>query len=88
MNPKQDALVLADAGTLVDPHGWLSTVTTAAPVLAACSVAIVIVLCATVVILVKIAEPRQRLAAIKMLAPVLLALASRLSGWLTAWRKA
>jgi hypothetical protein len=87
MNPKQDGPALAGAGVLVDPHGWLGGVTAAAPTLAVCTVAIVVVLCITVIVLVKSTEPSQRVAAIKALAPVLLALASRLTVWLGTWRK-
>jgi hypothetical protein len=45
------------------------------------------VICCTVVLLVKITEPSQRVVAIKALAPILLALASRLTAWLGTWRK-
>jgi hypothetical protein len=81
MNPKQDALAMVDAGALVDPHGWLSVATATAPVLAVCTVAIVVVLCITVIVLVRSTEPSQRVATIKALAPMLLTLASRLVGW-------
>jgi hypothetical protein len=87
MNLTQDALALGAAGTLVYPHDWLTTAAQAAPVLALCTVAIVTVLCATVVLLVRSTQPSERLSAITALVPVLLALASRLTSWLSAWRK-
>jgi hypothetical protein len=87
MDLKQGTLALAGAGALIDPLGWQSAVTTAAPVLAVCTVIIVIALCVTIIILVRSIEPSQRLAAIKALVPILLALASRLTSWLSAWRK-
>ena len=87
MDLKQDALALGAVGTLVYPHDWPTTAAQTAPVLAVCTVAIVTVLCATVVLLVWSTQPSERLSAITALVPVLLALASRLTSWLSAWRK-
>lgn len=87
MNLRQDALALGAVGTLVGPHDWLTRAAQTAPVLAVCTVAIVTVLCATVVVLVRSTQPSERLSAITALVPVLLALASRLTSWLSAWRK-
>lgn len=87
MDLRQDVMALGAVGTLVYPHDWLTTAAQTAPVLAVCTVAIVTVLCATVVLLVRSTQPSERLSAITALVPVLLALASRLGGWLSAWRK-
>jgi hypothetical protein len=87
MYPKQDALALRAVGALVDSHGWLGPAMGTAPVLAVCTMTIVAVLCGTVVVLVRSTEPSQRLEAIRALAPILLALASRLTSWLSAWRE-
>jgi hypothetical protein len=87
MNLRQDASAVGMAGTPADPHGWLTAVAETAPVLALCTVAIVVVLCATVILLVRSTRPSERLSAITALVPVLLALASRLPSWLSAWRK-
>lgn len=87
MDLRQDVLALGAVGTLVYPHDWLTTAAQTAPVLAVCTVAIVTVLCATVVLLVRSTQPSERLSAITALVPVLLALASRLGSWLSAWRK-
>jgi hypothetical protein len=84
---RQDTLALGAAGRLVDPHAWLTMAAQTAPVLAVCTVAIVAVLCATVVLLVRSTQPSERLSAITALVPVLLALASRLTSWLSAWRR-
>jgi hypothetical protein len=87
MDLRQDALALGAVGTLVYPQDWLTTAAQTAPVLAVCTVAIVTVLCATVVLLVRSTQPSERLSAITALVPVLLALASRLASWLSGWRK-
>jgi hypothetical protein len=87
MDLRQDALAPGAVGTLVYPHAWLTTAAQTAPVLAVCTAAIVTVLCATVVLLVRSTQPNERLSAITALVPVLLALASRLTSWLSAWRK-
>lgn len=87
MDLRQDALALRAVGTPVYPHDWLTTAAQTAPVLAVCTVAIVTVLCATVVLLVRSTQPSDRLSAITALVPVLLALASRLTSWLSAWLK-
>jgi hypothetical protein len=70
MRPKQVASALTYAGVLFVPHGWLFLVALVAPVL---------VVCVTVVVLVFSAERSQRVAAIKALAPALVAFASRLT---------
>lgn len=87
MDLGRDVLVLLAAGTPAHPHDWLTTAAQTAPVLAVCTVAIVTVLCAAVVLLVLSTQPSERLSAITALVPVLLALASRLTSWLNAWRK-
>lgn len=81
MNPKQGTLALTEAGAVVDPHGWLSVITVMAPLVAMCTVAIVLMLCVTIVVLVRSTERSQRLPAIKALAPTLLTLASHFIGW-------
>lgn len=81
MSPEQGTLALAEAGAVVDPHGWPSLITATAPTVAVCTVVIVLVVCVTIIVLVKSTEQSQRLAAIKALAPALLALSSRLTGW-------
>src|ERR1700734_1544517 len=87
MDQRQDAVALGAVRTLAYAHDWLTTVAQAAPVLAVSTVAIVAVLCATVVLLVRSTQPSERLSAITVLVPVLLALASRLTSWLSPWRK-
>jgi hypothetical protein len=87
MDLRQEALTAEAAETLVYPHDWLTMAARTAPVLAVCTVAIVTVLCATVVLLVRSTRPSERLSAITALVPVLLALSSRLTSWLSAWRK-
>ena len=52
-----------------------------APLVAVCAVGIVVAVCATIIVLVRSTDHSQRLAAIKALAPALLALSSRLTGW-------
>jgi hypothetical protein len=87
MDQRHGAVALGAMETLAYPHDWLTTAAQTAPVLAVCTVAIVTVLCATVVLLVRSTQPSERLSAITTLVPVLLALASRLTSWLSAWRK-
>jgi len=87
MDLRQDAFAVEVAGTLTHTHEWLTTAVQAAPVLAVCTVAIVTVLCTTVVLLVRSTQPSERMSAISTLVPVLLALVSRLASWLSTWRK-
>jgi hypothetical protein len=86
MDSKQDAFALTNAEALLDPHGWTTIVTTTAPLVAMCTVIIVLALCVTIIVLVRSTEPQQRVAAIKALAPALIALVSWLTSWLSAWR--
>jgi hypothetical protein len=48
---------------------------------AVCTVGIVLVVCVTIIVLVRSTDQSQRLPAIKALAPTLLALSSRFIGW-------
>src|ERR1700722_18360292 len=87
MDLGQDASALVAVGTFAQPRDWLTTAAQTAPVLAVCTVAIMTVLCAAVVLLGRSTQPSERLSAIPALLPVLLALASRLTSWLSLWRK-
>jgi len=86
MDLRQDTLAMRAAETPTYPHDWLTTAAQAAPALAVCTVAVVTVLSVTVILLVRSTRPSERLSAITALAPVLVALASRLTSWLSAWR--
>lgn len=81
MSTRQGTSALAEAGAAVAPHGGLPQITAGAPLVAVCAVGIVVAVCATIIVLVGSTEQSQRLAAIKALAPALLALSSRLTGW-------
>lgn len=87
MNMEQGAFALGEMDAQVDPHGWFAPVEATASVLAVCAVSIVVVLCITIIVLVKSTEPNQRVAAIKALAPTLLALATRFAARLGTRRR-